>query len=252
MTPTNTSLAGKVAVVTGASSGIGAEIARELSRWGASVLLVGRDEQRLDAVGAELADAGAETDRLSIELTADEAPEQIVAKALARFGSIDILVHAAGVFLPTPFVETPDAELDLQLAVNVRAPFRLTRAVAEHLHDGSAVIFVSSICGYVGFPNSTAYCATKGAVELLVKSLSAEFAPRGVRVNAVAPGNVRTSINAHLLADAEYEKSMLDSTPAGRVGEVGDIAPAVAFLASPAAAYIHGSSLLIDGGWVAS
>ena len=252
MAPTNTSLKGKVAVVTGASSGIGAEIARELSEWGASVLLVGRDEQRLDAIQTELAAEGAEADRLSIELTADEAPDEIVAKALARFGSIDILVHAAGVFLPTPFIETPDSELDTQLAVNVRAPFRLTRAVAEHLSDGSAVIFVSSICGYVGFPNSTAYCATKGAVELLVKSLSAEFAPRGIRVNAVAPGNVRTSINAHLLADKEYEKQMLDSTPAGRVGEVGDIAPAVAFLASPAASYIHGSSLLIDGGWVAS
>ncbi|WP_280429393.1 SDR family NAD(P)-dependent oxidoreductase [Nocardia brasiliensis] len=249
MAPANTSLEGKVAVVTGASSGIGAEIARELSECGASVLLVGRDEERLDAVRAEL---GANADRLRVELTADEAPDAIVAAALARFGSIDIVVHAAGVFLPTPFVETPDAELDIQLAVNVRAPFRLTRAAAAHLSAGSAVVFVSSICGYVGFPNSTAYCATKGAVELLVKSLSTEFAPKGIRVNAVAPGNVRTSINAHLLADADYEQRMLDATPAGRVGEVGDIAPAVAFLASPAAGYIHGSSLLIDGGWVAT
>ena len=245
MAPTNTSLKGKVAVITGASSGIGAEIARELSEWGASVLLVGRDEERLDGVASELSRAGAEADRLSIDITADEAPDEIVAKAVARFGTLDILVHAAGVFLPTPFVETPDSELDAQLAVNVRAPFRLTRSAAPHLSDGSAVIFVSSICGYVG-------CATKGAVELLVKSLSAEFAPKGIRVNAVAPGNVRTSINAHLLADKEYERQMLDSTPAGRVGEVGDIAPAVAFLASPAASYIHGSSLLIDGGWVAS
>ncbi|MGX1777001.1 SDR family NAD(P)-dependent oxidoreductase [Nocardia brasiliensis] len=249
MAPANTSLEGKVAIVTGASSGIGAEIARELCERGASVLLVGRDEERLDAVRAEL---GATADRLSVELTADEAPDAIVAAALERFGSIDIVVHAAGVFLPTPFVETPDAELDIQLAVNVRAPFRLTRAASAHLSEGSAVIFVSSICGYVGFPNSTAYCATKGAVELLVKSLSTEFAPKGIRVNAVAPGNVRTSINAHLLADADYEQRMLDATPAGRVGEVGDIAPAVAFLASPAAGYIHGSSLLIDGGWVAT
>ena len=98
---------------------------------------------------------------------------------MARFGTLDILVHAAGVFLPTPFVETPDSELDAQLAVNVRAPFRLTRSAATHLSDGSAVIFVSSICGYVGFPNSSAYCATKGAVELLVKSLSAEFRAQG-------------------------------------------------------------------------
>ncbi|MFD9669147.1 SDR family NAD(P)-dependent oxidoreductase [Rhodococcus sp. NPDC059968] len=252
MPSTPTSLKGKVAVVTGASSGIGAEIARELSGAGADVLLVGRDLERLNAVVDELGLSGAEADRLSIDITADTAPEEIRAKAIERFGAIDIVVHAAGVFLPTPFDETPDSELDTQWAVNVRAPFRLTRAAAEHLGDGSSVIFVSSICGHVGFPNSSAYCATKGAVELLVKSLTAEFAPKGIRVNAVAPGNVRTSINAHLLADKDYEQQMLASTPAGRVGEVSDIAPAVAFLASPAASYIHGSSLLIDGGWVAS
>lgn len=252
MTPTHTSLKGKVAVVTGASSGIGAEICRELSQWGASVALVGRDAGRLGSVLDDLTSAGADAIRLCVDITDDGAPEQVIEGTLAAFGGIDILVHAAGIFLPTPFTDTPDSDLDAQWAVNVRAPFRLTRSAVQHLGDGSAVIFVSSICGHVGFPNSSAYCATKGAVELLVKSLTAEFAPNGIRVNAVSPGNVRTSINAHLLADKDYERQMLDSTPAGRVGEVGDIAPAVAFLASPAASYIHGASLLIDGGWVAS
>lgn len=242
----------RIAVVTGASSGIGAQIARELGSAGARIALVGRDSQRLAAVAGELAAAGAEAEPIVADLAAASGPEEVVDRALARFGGIDVLVHAAGVFLPTPFADTTDEQLDTQWATNVRAPFRLTRAAAGHLGDGSSIIFVSSICGHVGFPNSSAYCATKGAVELLVKSLTAEFAPRGIRVNAVAPGNVRTSINAHLLADEDYERRMLDSTPAGRVGEVGDIAPAVAFLASPAASYIHGASLLIDGGWVAS
>jgi NAD(P)-dependent dehydrogenase (short-subunit alcohol dehydrogenase family) len=148
--------------------------------------------------------------------------------------------------------ETTDAILDEQWDVNVRAPFRLARTAVGRMPAGSSIIFISSICGHAGFPNSSAYCATKGAVELLVKSLTAELSPRGIRVNAVAPGNVRTSINAHLLADPTYEQQMLDATPAGRIGEVGDIAPAVVFLASESASYIHGSSLLIDGGWIAS
>ncbi|WP_033290450.1 SDR family NAD(P)-dependent oxidoreductase [Amycolatopsis jejuensis] len=249
MSYSGTTLAGRAAVVTGASSGIGAQIARELSAAGARVLLVGRRTERLGHLAAEL---GGDAAWLGVDVTADTAPADIVTCALEAFGRLDILVNAAGVFAPAPFTETTDQSLDEQWQVNVRAPFRLARAAAGHLREGSSIIFVSSICGYVGFPNSSAYCATKGAVELLVKSLTAELAPKGVRVNAVAPGNVRTDINAHLLADADYEKQMLASTPAGRIGEVEDIAPAVVFLASPAAAYIHGTSLLVDGGWVAS
>lgn len=245
-------LAGKVAVVTGASSGIGAEIARDMHRAGATVLLVGRDQDRLSATARSVAAHVERVETLSVDLTDEPAPEIVVRRALDRFGRLDVLVNAAGVFTPTPFLETTDEILDTQWSANVRAPFRLARAATEHLGEGSSIIFVSSICGYAGFPNSAAYCATKGAVELLVKALTAELSPRGIRVNAVAPGNVRTSINEHLLADPGYEKQMLEATPAGRIGEVGDIAPAVVFLASPAASYIHGSSLLIDGGWIAS
>ncbi|NYI75837.1 SDR family NAD(P)-dependent oxidoreductase [Nocardioides panzhihuensis] len=245
-------LTGKVAVVTGASSGIGAEIAHEMHRAGAEVLLVGRNQERLAATASSVATDPDRIDSLGVDLTEEAAPDAVVRRALDRFGRLDILVNAAGVFTPTPFLETTDQILDDQWATNVRAPFRLARAATGHLGEGSSIIFVSSICGHAGFPNSTAYCATKGAVELLVKSLTAELSPRGIRVNAVAPGNIRTSINEHLLADPDYEKQMLAATPAGRIGEVGDIAPAVVFLASPAASYIHGSSLLIDGGWIAS
>lgn len=241
----------KTAIVTGASSGIGAEIGREMHAAGARVLLVGRDEARLAANARSISQDGS-VDYISVDVTGDAAPAEIVERATAAFGSLDVLVNAAGVFLPTPFPETTDEILDSQWQVNVRAPFRLARAAVEHMAEGSSIIFISSICGHAGFPNSSAYCATKGAIELLVKSMTAELSPRGIRVNAVAPGNVRTSINAHLLADPGYEKQMLDATPAGRIGEVQDIAPAVAFLASPAASYIHGASLLIDGGWIAN
>lgn len=246
------SLAGKVAIVTGASSGIGAESARALGQAGARVVLVGRDEARLEEARASVAGAGAEAHAVRADLASDDGPGRVVDATLSHFHRIDVLVNAAGLFLPTPFPETPDDVLDDQWQVNVRAPYRLTRAVLPHLAPGSAVIFVSSIAGHVGFPNSSAYCATKGAVELLVKSLSMELAPKGVRVNAVAPGNVHTKMNAHLFEDEDYTRAMLDATPAGRVGEVGDIAPAVVFLASRAAGYVHGASLLVDGGWAAA
>ena len=253
MTPLHPpTLAGKVAIVSGASSGIGAEIARELHRADARVLLVGRNTERLAEAAASLDADPDRVETLGVDLTDQAAPDTVVQRTLERFGRLDVLVNAAGIFTPTPFVETTDQILDDQWEANVRAPFRLARAATPHLGEGSSIIFVSSICGYAGFPNSTAYCTTKGAVELLVKALTAELSPRGIRVNAVAPGNVRTSLNAHLLADPGYEEQMLAATPAGRIGEVGDIAPAVVFLASPAASYIHGSSLLIDGGWIAS
>jgi NAD(P)-dependent dehydrogenase (short-subunit alcohol dehydrogenase family) len=245
-------LAGNVAIVTGASSGIGAEIARALAESGARVALVGRDEERLGEAVARAAAAGGEAEPVAADIDTEEGPAAVVAAAIERFSGIDVLVHAAGIFLPTPFAETTEETLDSQWRVNVRAPYRLTQAASEHLGPGGSVIFVSSIAGYVGFPNSSAYCATKGAVEMLVKSLALEFAPRGIRVNAVAPGNVATKMNAHLLADPDYKRAMLDSTPAGRVGQVEDIAPAVVFLASPAAGYVHGASLLVDGGWAAA
>ncbi|MBS1868597.1 MAG: SDR family oxidoreductase [Actinobacteria bacterium] len=244
-------LDGAAIVVTGASSGIGAEIARTLGASGARVLLVGRDEQRLHASEAAVRATGAEAASLALDVCGADAPERVVAVAREQLGDLTGLVHAAGIFEPTPFAATADECLDRQWEVNVRAPFRLTRAAVPHLTEGASVTFVSSIAGHVGFPNSTAYCATKGAVELLVKSLAVELAPGGVRVNAVAPGNVRTSINAHLLADPDYHRQMLAATPAGRIGEVEDIAPAVAYLASPAAAYVQGVSLLVDGGWAA-
>jgi NAD(P)-dependent dehydrogenase (short-subunit alcohol dehydrogenase family) len=252
MSYTPTTLTGRAAIVTGASSGIGAQVARELHAAGAKVLLVGRDETRLTNLTAELSRDRDDAVYLSVDVTESDAPNQIVDRALAAFGHIDVLVNAAGVFVTAPFTQTTDDVLDAQWNTNVRAPFRLAREAIEHMTAGSSIIFVSSVCGHVGFPNASAYCATKGAVELLVKSMTAELGPKGIRVNAVAPGNVRTSMNAHLLADPTYEKQMLDATPAGRFGEVNDIAPAIAFLASPAAGYIYGSSLLIDGGWVAN
>jgi NAD(P)-dependent dehydrogenase (short-subunit alcohol dehydrogenase family) len=241
------SLEGKVAIVTGASSGIGFSIAEAMSEAGAKVVLVGRDEERL----RRCAERCREHRVLAVDLIEDDAPARIVAETLSAFGAVDSIVHSAGIFWPKPLAEAPLEDFDMQWRVNVRAPYALTQAVLPHLQRDSSVTFVSSIAGQVAFPNSAAYCATKGAIEQLTKALAVELSPMGVRVNAIAPGNIRTPMNEELLRSKEYEQMYLDGTPYGRVGSVEDIAPLAVFLASDAARYIHGESILVDGGWAA-
>jgi glucose 1-dehydrogenase len=249
--PVTLDLSGRVAIVTGASSGIGVATARALAEAGAAVVAVGRDADRLRHCAAEVASIGGSCREVAADITADGAPERIVGAALEAFGRLDILVHSAGLFEPIPFVETSAESLDRQWEANVRAPFLLTQAALPHLDAGSSVIFISSIAGHVGFPSSAAYCATKGAVELLARALSLELSPHGIRANVIAPGNVLTPMNEHLRALPGYEERVAGETPAGRFGEPEEIAAAVVFFASDAASFVHGASLLVDGGWIA-
>lgn len=241
------SLEGKVAVVTGASSGIGFACAEAMSEAGAKVVLVGRNQERLERCGERCG----EHRIVVVDLVDEDAPRRIVEETIDAFGAVTSLLHMAGIFLPKPFAEAPLEDFDMQWQVNVRAPYALTKAALPHLKRDDSVTFVSSIAGQVAFPNSAAYCATKGAIEQLTRALMTELAPLGVRVNAIAPGNIRTPMNERFLESQAYERSMLDRTPAGRVGVVEDIAPVAVFLASDAARYIHGESVLVDGGWAA-
>lgn len=244
-------LDGKAAIVTGASSGIGLATAQAMGEAGARVVLVGRNEERLARAAASVREAGSEATTCAVDLTLEEAPDQVLAAALEAFGAVDVLVHSAAIWEPRPFLDAPLETLDRQWAINVRAPYALSRAAVPHMAEGSSIVFVSSIAGHIGFPNSVAYCATKGAVELLTKALAMELSPRGIRVNCVAPGNIRTAMNEHVLAVPEYERAMVEDTPLRRIGVVEEVAPTIVFLASDAASFVQGATWLVDGGWTA-
>jgi len=239
------SLEGRVALVTGASSGIGAACAAELAARGARVLLTGRDEQRLERHAA--ADG---REAFAIDLTEDDAPEAVVTRCLERFGGIDVLVHSAGIYENEPVEQSTMASFDRLFAINVRAVYALTLAALPHLREGASIVFISSVFGQIGLSGAAAYCASKGAIDQLTRTLALDLAPRGIRVNGVAPGFILTALNeANFGGPTEARRAVEADTPAGRIGSVDEIAPAVAYLASGAASFVQGSTLVIDGGW---
>ncbi|HSP73397.1 MAG TPA: SDR family oxidoreductase [Gaiellaceae bacterium] len=245
-------LAGKPIVVTGASSGIGAATARLLGAAGASVALVGRDEQRLTASGAAVEAAGGKAHLVFAELADDGAPQQIVDETVGAFGGIHGIVHTASLFDPRPLAETDADCIEQQWRVNVMAPLLITKLAVPHMKKGASVIFVASTTGTVGFPGCSAYTATKGAVDAVGRALSVELAPNGIRVNTVVPGYVRTPmLQPHLDAIEGYEDWIVGQTPQARIGGPEELAPSIVFLLSDLSTYVHGVSLVVDGGWVA-
>ena len=193
----------KVAIVTGASSGIGFGCATKLAEAGMAVLGTGRDAHRL----GDLEQAIGEPDRVAtvaVDLTADEAPQQIVRAALERWGRIDFLVNNAGVGSPKPLHETDDESLDYFLGLMLRAPFRLARDVVGHMQPGSAIINVTSTFAVVGGLRGGAYSAAKGGLTALTTHIACQYGPQGIRCNAVAPGVTLTPMVAHRLSDERF------------------------------------------------
>ncbi|GGO94746.1 SDR family NAD(P)-dependent oxidoreductase [Wenjunlia tyrosinilytica] len=237
----------KAIVVTGASSGIGAQIAKTMAAAGARVLLVARDAGRLAACAEDITAAGGECEVCQADVTAPDAAEHVVAAALRVFGRIDCLVNNAGVFTMKPFTETGTDELDAQYATNVRAPYALTRAAVPHMGRGSTVVFVGSNLAQLGLAGTAAYSASKGAVESMARALAVELSERGIRVNTVAPGIIRTPMTSYL-DDPSALAAETRRTPAGRVGAPQDVAAAVLYLSSQASGFMVGSVLTVDGG----
>lgn len=236
----------QVAIITGASSGIGYGCATTLAAAGMAVLGAGRDETRL----AELERVHPERiATLAVDLTADNAPPRIVEAALSRWGRIDFLVNNAGVGSPKPLHETDDEALDYALGLMLRAPFRLAREVIPHLAPGSAIINVTSTFAVVGGLRGGAYSAAKGGLTALTTHIACQYGAQGIRCNAVAPGVTVTPMVADRLADERFRKINVEMTPHQRLGRVDDIAGTVAFLCSEAGSFINGQTIVVDGGW---
>ena len=241
----------KVAVVTGATSGIGHEVAERLLAEGASVVAVGRNEQALARLASD-----APPGRFASwagDVTASEAPAAIVEVARARFGGLDVLVNAAGIIGSGTVESTTDEAWDQMLDVNLRAPFRLMRAAVPLLAARQgAIVNVSSVTGLRSFPGVLSYCVSKAGVDHLTRCAALELAPRRVRVNGVNPGVVVTNLHRRSGMGEEQYAAFLERScethPLGRPGQTGDIAGAVLFLASDAASWITGETIAVDGG----
>lgn len=238
----------QVAIVTGASSGIGFGCAVKLAEAGMAVLGAGRDRDRLAELESAIGDP-VRIATLSVDLTADEAPAQIVEAAVSRWGHIDFLVNNAGVGSPKPLHETDDESLDYFLGLMLRAPFRLARDVLPHMGPGSAIINVTSTFAVVGGMRGGAYSAAKGGLTALTSHIACQYGAEGIRCNAVAPGVTLTPMVASRLEDERFRKINTEMTPHTRLGTVDDIAATVAFLCSPGGAFINGQTIVVDGGW---
>lgn len=247
---------GKVAIVTGASSGIGQGIAKRLGREGAKVIVdyVGTPE------GAEetervLKEAGSDGEIVQADVTKMEDVQKLVDVAWQRFGIADILVNNAGMERKSFFLDTPEKDYDQVMAVNLRGPFFLTQAFVRRLRDAKkrgSVINISSVHEDMVFPGFATYCCSKGALRMLMRDLAVELGPLGIAVNNVAPGAISTPINKSLLDNKSELNALLANIPLGRMGTVDDVAGLVAFLCSDDASYITGSTFVVDGGLMRS
>jgi NAD(P)-dependent dehydrogenase (short-subunit alcohol dehydrogenase family) len=243
-------LDGKIALVTGAGRGIGRATALALAAAGAELVLVSRTRSQLDEVAGEIESAGGIARPVVLDVTRSDAVHNV----FSGLGRLDILVNNAGLNRPQPFLEVDEPTLDLLLGLNVRAAFIVAQSAARLMvaQRSGVIINMSSQMGHVGSDRDrTVYVMTKHALEGLTKAMAVELAPKGVRVVSIAPTFIDTPLARPFLEDPATRKWIVDRIPLGRVGTVEEVAHAVVFLASPAAALVTGSSLLVDGGWTA-
>lgn len=246
-------LAGKVALVTGSSQGLGKAMAIALARAGADVIINGRAAAKLAPVVAEITalNLGVRAHAIAADLGDRAAVQRLIDEAVAWQGHLDILVNNAGIIKRAPAADHLDADWDAVIDVNLNGVFTACRAAGGHMiaRGSGKIINIASLLTFFGGITVPGYAASKGAVGQLTKALSNEWASKGVCVNAIAPGYMRTANTAALQADAVRSKEILSRIPAARWGEPGDMEGAVIFLASPASDYLSGHIMAVDGGW---
>lgn len=246
-------LRGKAALVTGASSGIGRGIAEALAEAGADVAVAGRDAVRCREAAAAVEAKGRRGVAVTGDLRSVAETRALVDRAAGLLGRLDILVNCAGVFETRPIEEADEAFWDRVLETNLKGAYFAVQAAFPHFRraGGGKVINVGSVAGEVGFPGATVYCASKAGLMGLTRAMALELAPEGINVNCVSPHNIVTPMNQHFFErNPEYREAQLRDSPAGRLGRVSDVTPAVVYLASEEADYVHGQTLFLDGGWL--
>lgn len=238
----------KVAIITGAGSGIGHALAHLLAAQGVAIVALGRSIAPLEKLCGEL-DGVADVAVVAADITADDAPARAVGTAMQRFGRLDYLVNNAGIGKPQPVDQTTDEILDLFLNVHLRAPFRFCREALEVMGDGGAIVNLASTAAVIGILRGGAYAAAKAGIVGLSMHMAAQYGPRGIRTNVVAPGVLETPMTAYAWESARFQRMNFDMTPLNRTGTAQDAAGAIAFLLSDAARFITGQVLVVDGGW---
>lgn len=246
-------LVNKIALITGASSGIGRAAAIKFANEGARVAIVARRAEKLEMVAKEIRARGGECKTIAADVTNEADIERVVRETVAAFGGIDVLVNGAGIIGSGNIETTQLSDWDYMFAINVRGPFYLTQCAMPHLIERQGnVVNVSSVTGIRAFPNVLAYCASKAALDQMTHCVALEVAGKGVRVNAIDPGVTVTMLHrTGGMADEAYEKFLEHSQtthPLGRVGAAEEVAELIFFLASPKAGWITGVSMPIDGG----
>ena len=239
-------LSGRVALITGASRGIGEACAEAMVESGARVIAVARSADDLASLADRLGSA--------VETWVEDVKDASFRERLEKLDQLDILFNNAGTNAPQPFVDIPEDVLDEMIELNVRALFLAAQSAARVMlrtGNGGSIINMSSQMGHIGAQNRTAYCMTKHAVEGLTKAMGVELAPRGIRVNSVAPTFIETPMTVPMFEDKAFKQWALDCIPMGRIGQLREVVAAVMFLASPDSSLMTGSSLRVDGGWTA-
>lgn len=248
------SLQGKVAIVTGASRGIGRAIALGFARAGADVSLAARSKDDLESVGAEIESLGRRAIVVPTDVNERDQIENLMDRTVSELGGLDILMNnAGGARFTAPLLTLRPEGWSKVMRVNADATFHATQLAAQRMVDGSggSIIQMASVAGIEGAMTLSFYSAAKGAIRLMSQAVAKELAGSGVRVNSIAPGWIATELNANLREDVESDRAVVSSIPMGRWGQAEEVVGAAVFLASDAASFITGATLVIDGGQTA-
>lgn len=253
MQPNLFSLEGKTAVLTGGSGDLGIAMAETLTKAGASVVLASIDTQELEKAKLYLVKTTKNVLTVTMDVTDQKQVKRLAKKTVDQFGSLDILITAAGIQIRKPALEFTQEDWQKVLNVNLTGSFLCAQEAAKYMiaQKSGKIIFISSLTAEIGIPNMIAYVASRGGIKQMSKALAVEWAPYGVQVNCIGPGRFYTRMTKDVFDDPKTRESFLRLIPMNRPGVPSDLAGTVLFLASPASDYITGQSIYVDGGWLA-